>query len=273
MRSPPAHAMLRRMARHAERDARRADRAAADAARTAAGRNAPALARWRRWRRALGKALLARLAPWLLRALAATWRVTFVPGPGLDLQRSGAPWVVALWHGRMLAAMPLRGHRGRGITVLVSPSDDGGLADLALRRFDYRVLRGSAHRGGARALRAMDQALADGAQLVLTPDGPRGPRHAMNTGVAWLARARGAPILPVGIAVDRAWRLRSWDRFVIPKPFARLVVVYGEPTPVADDADDAAMEALGGRVRAAMLAAERAAFARLGVADDLDGAQ
>lgn len=265
--------MLAAMARPTDRDARRADRLAADAARAAAGRNAPALVRWRRGRRALGKALLARLAPWLLRALAATWRVEFVPGPGLDLQRSDAPWLIALWHGRMLAAMPLRGHRGRGITVLVSPSDDGGLADLALRRFGYRVLRGSAHRGGARALRAMDEALAGGAQLVLTPDGPRGPRHAMNAGVAWLARAQGAPILPVGIAVDRAWRMRSWDRFVVPKPFARLVVAYGVPTPVPDAADDAALEAIGARVRAAMLAAERAAFARLGAADDLDGAQ
>ena len=265
--------MLATMPRPTERDARRAARHAADAARTAAGRNAPALVRWRRWRRALGKALLSRLAPLLLRALAATWRVTFVPGPGLDLQRSGAPWVIALWHGRMLAALPLRGHRRRGITVLVSPSDDGGLADVALRRFGYRVLRGSAHRGGARALRAMDDALAAGAQLVLTPDGPRGPRHAMNTGVAWLARARGAPILPVGIACDRAWRLRSWDRFTIPKPFARVVVAYGAPMPAPDTGDDAAMEALGVRVRATMLAAERAAFARLGVADDLDGAE
>jgi len=265
--------MLTAMTHPTARDDRRAARRAADAARAAAGRDAPALVRWRHLRRNIGKTLMGWLAPLLLRALAATWRVTFVPGPGLDLQRSGAPWVLALWHGRMLAAMPLRGHRGRGITVLVSPSADGGLADLALRRFGYRVLRGSAHRSGARALRAMDQALAGGAQLVLTPDGSRGPRHAMNSGVAWLARARGAPILPTGIAVDRAWRLRSWDRFVIPKPFARLVVAYGAPTLVDDAADDDAMEAIGASVRAAMLAAERLAFARLGVADDLDGAQ
>jgi lysophospholipid acyltransferase (LPLAT)-like uncharacterized protein len=95
----------------------------------------------------------------------------------------------------------------------------------------------------------------------------------MNTGVAWLARARGAPILPVGIACDRAWRLRSWDRFTIPKPFARVVVAYGAPMPAHDTGDDAAMEALGVRVRATMLAAERAAFATLDVADDLDGAE
>jgi lysophospholipid acyltransferase (LPLAT)-like uncharacterized protein len=215
------------MAQHGERHARQDERRRRDAARDAAGRNAPRLARWRRLRRAIGKLLLAWFAPALLRALAATWRVEFVAGPGLDLQRSRDRWVLALWHGRMLAALPLRGHRARGLTVLVSPSDDGGLADLALRRFGYRVLRGSSSRSGARALRAMDDALAAGGQLVLTPDGPRGPRHAMNAGVAWLARAQQAPILTLGVAVDRAWRLRSWDRFLVPKPFARVVVAYG----------------------------------------------
>jgi lysophospholipid acyltransferase (LPLAT)-like uncharacterized protein len=258
------------MAQDSERRARQAERRQRDAAREAAGRNTPRLARWRRLRRAVGKSLLAWLAPSLLRALAATWRVDVVAGPGLDLQRSDARWVLALWHGRMLAALPLRGHRARGITVLVSPSDDGGLADLALRRFGYRVLRGSTSRSGARALRAMDDALAAGGQLVLTPDGPRGPRHAMNAGVAWLARARQAPILPLCVAVDRAWRLRSWDRFVIPKPFARVVIAYGDPLHMPGDADDAQMEALGAALRSALLAGERAAFARLGVADDLD---
>lgn len=264
--------MLSAMAANPQRAERRRQREQAAQARSAQGRNRPALAGWRRLRRTVGHWLLAAGAPLLLRALAATWRVRVLPGPGCDRQRSDQPWLVALWHGRMLAAMPLRHHRGRGIQVLVSPSDDGGLADVALQRMGYRVLRGSLSRGGARALRAMADAVGDGGQLVLTPDGPRGPRHAMNSGVAWLARSTGAPILPTAVAVDRGWRLRSWDRFVIPKPFARLVIAFGAPVSVPPDADDAALEAVGAAVRATMLAAERAGFAALGVPDDLDGA-
>lgn len=237
------------------------------AERTAAGRNAPHLTRWRRWRRRFGGWLLARLGPWLVRALAATWRVQ-QRGPGLALLRSERPWLVAMWHGGMLALMPLRHHRNRRIGVLVSPSDDGSLALQALASFGYRVVRGSLSRGGAEALRTMQQWLQDGGQLVLTPDGPRGPRHTMNSGVAWLARSSGAPILPVSITADRAWRLRSWDRFMIPKPFARLVVDYLEPVPVPAIATDEELEPIGSAVRSTLLERHHAAAAGLGVAAD-----
>lgn len=266
----PAPAMLPVMDARAERQARREAVAARAAARTAAGRNTPGLARWRRWRRRVGSWLLELLAPLLLRLLACTWRVQRLGDAGQALQRSDAPWLVAMWHGRMLTLMPLRGHCGRGIGVLVSPSDDGGLAQRALRRFRYRIVRGSLSRGGARALREMHELVAAGGQLVVTPDGPRGPRHGMNVGIAWLARSSGAPILPVGVAVDRAWRLRSWDRFTIPKPFARLCVVYGDPVAVPADASDADLEGIAATVRTRLLAQEREAFARLGATDDLD---
>lgn len=251
----------------AERRERAAERAAAAATRTRAGRNRPGLQRWRRLRRAVGGWLLATLAPWLVRLLARTWRVQR-SGPGQALQHGRSPWLVAMWHGRMLALMPLRHHRGRSIGVLVSPSDDGALAARALRHFRYRIVRGSLSRGGAAALRSMQDLLAHGGQLVITPDGPRGPRHTMNVGLAWLSRATGAPIVPVACAVDRAWRLSSWDRFVVPKPFARLQVHYGEPVLVPVDADDAALEAVAADLRLRLLAAERAAFAQLGVPDD-----
>lgn len=251
------------------RRARRDALAARDAARTEAGRNAKHLVRWRRWRRRVGSWLLELLAPLLLRAFAMTWRVQRLGDAGLARLRTGEPWIVAMWHGRMLCLMPMRHHRGRDIGVLVSPSDDGGLAQQALRRFRYRIVRGSLSRGGARALREMHDLLAGGGQLVVTPDGPRGPRHGINVGIAWLARSSRAPILPVGVAVDRAWRLRSWDRFTIPKPFARLVVVYGDPVVVPADTSDADLEGIAAAVRATLLASERAGFQRLGVADDL----
>jgi lysophospholipid acyltransferase (LPLAT)-like uncharacterized protein len=255
------------MAARQQRQARRRALAAERDARTAAGRNAAGAVRWRRWRRALGGWLLATLGPWLCRGLAWTWRVRRI-GAGEATLRGPGPWLVAMWHGRMLALMPLPPHCRRGIGVLVSPSDDGSLATLALRHFDYRVVRGSLNRGGARALREMHAWLQAGGQLVLTPDGPRGPAHTMNSGVGWLLRASGAPLLLVGVAVDRAWRLRSWDRFVIPKPFARIVVHYDAPRLVAADTDDATLEAMMPELGQRLLQLERDAFAALGCADD-----
>ena len=253
-----------------QRHLRRDERERIASRRDAAGRNVPALQRWRRFRRRVGSWLLELCAPTVLRLLALTWRVQRTGDPGRELLASDRRWIVAMWHGRMLALMPLRLHKGRGIHVLVSPSDDGSLAAQALRSFRFRAIRGSLSRGGASALRTMNELVAGGGQLVVTPDGPRGPRHSMNVGTAWLARATDAPMLPVGVAVDRAWRLRSWDRFTIPKPFARMVVAYGEPIAVAATATDAELEDIAANLREHLVALERDAFARLGAASDLD---
>ncbi len=230
-----------------------------------AGRAEP-MPQWRRRmriaRRRIGSALLPLLGPSALRALAGTWRVERMGEEHLG----GGGRLLAMWHGRMLVGLPT--HRDRGWFVLVSPSDDGGLVTLLLDRFGYRVVRGSSSRGGARALRVLSQALRDERTVVITPDGPRGPRHAMNPGLAWMARESGLPIVPCGFVCDRAWRLRSWDRFTIPKLGARVALAYGEPVRVPRDADDAALAERTERVRGAILAAERGAFDALGVADD-----
>ncbi|MCB9877512.1 MAG: lysophospholipid acyltransferase family protein [Planctomycetes bacterium] len=252
----------------AERQARRALVAQRAAEREAQGRNTTMLVRFRRIRRRLGALLLETLAPWLVRALAATWRVERIDLGGQRCFDGDGPWIVLMWHGRMLPAMPLRPHRARRIGVLVSPSDDGGLAMRALRHFGYVVVRGSLSRRGARALREMHELLAGGGKLVVTPDGPRGPRHSCNVGPAWLARETGAPLLLLGLAADRVWRLKSWDAFVIPKPFARVAAVYSGPIEVPADADDATLERLSAEAREALLAAERAGFEALRVTPD-----
>jgi lysophospholipid acyltransferase (LPLAT)-like uncharacterized protein len=251
------------------RRARRAERRQLAASRTAAGRDAPWRRRWRIVRRAVGNTLVGWFAPRLLRLLAWTWRVQRVGEPGLHAVQGEGPLVIALWHGRMLVPMPLWPHARRGFGVLVSPSDDGALVTRALRRFGYAVIRGSTSRGGASAMRELADLLKRPCPIVLTPDGPRGPRHTVNAGGLWLAREIGAPIVTLAIAVDRAWRLCSWDRFTIPKPFARVVVTYGEPLHVAADANDLALEAFAVLLRDRLLADERAGFARLQVQDDL----
>ena len=103
---------------------------------------------------------------------------------------------------------------------------------------------------------------------MITPDGPRGPLHATNLGTAWMARETGFPILPVGCATDRAWHMKSWDRFTIPKWRARVVVHYAEPLEVAPTADDAELARTTDEMRRRMIGAEEAAFRTLGVAPD-----
>jgi len=222
---------------------------------------------WKRARRRAGLALVTVCGPFVLRRLSRTWKLTlhgvenFAP-----VEREHTGHFMALWHGRMLLGLPHHGEREW--VVLVSPSGDGDISQRLLEGFRYRVIRGSSSRGGAQALREMLAELARGSVLVITPDGPRGPRHTMNPGLAWMARATGRPIVPLGFAVDRAWRLGSWDRFTIPKPGARIAMVYGEPVRVARDARPEELELATRTVQERMLAAETRAALELGVARD-----
>lgn len=239
------------------------------AEREAQGRNKASRSRFRRFRRRLGTVLVESLAPLILWLIARTWRIERTGDAGLELLSSERPWVCTMWHGRMLALMPIKLHCRRNIGVLVSPSDDGGLAKRALNKFGYQVVRGSLSKRGATAMREMHELLAADGQLVITPDGPRGPRHSINTGATWLARATGVPIIPVSTAMSRAWRFKSWDRMCIPKLFARVIVHYGDPVTIDKDTDDATMEAVSEELRTKLIEAERAAFARLKVESDL----
>lgn len=264
--------MLRAVDAREQRTARRELVAKRAAEREAAGRNTKRLSRFRTLRRRIGRVLVESLAPLILRMLAWTWRIERTGDAGLTRFRSDLPWITVLWHGRMLAMMPIKPHYGRNIGVLVSPSDDGGLAKIALKKFGCQIVRGSLSRRGASAMREMLALLRSKQQLVLTPDGPRGPRHGINTGAAWLARATGTPIIPLSVGVSRAWYFRSWDRMCIPKPFARLIVHYGDPMHIDEQTTDAALEMQSSELRERLIAAEQAAFARLGVVSDFEEA-
>ncbi len=207
------------------------------------------------------------LAPRTLWLYSRTWRYTVVEPEQRERARvRGEGVILALWHGRMMLAIPP--YRGQDMTILVSGSEDGNLSEALLEGYGYRIIRGSSSRGGARALRAMLGALRAGSTVVVTPDGPRGPRHSMNPGLAWMARATGFAVLPAGFATDRAWRLASWDRYVVPKPFARVVLVYGEPICVGREASGPELERATEEIRTRLLRAEEAAFARLQMEPD-----
>ena len=168
-----------------------------------------------------------RLGWWILRALGATWRIRVVGREALDRRPPGSEAVIySLWHGQMLPI--LWGHRRRA-GVVVSEHRDGEIITRILERFGMFGVRGSSSRGGTRALLEAVQVVRSGVDMAFTPDGPRGPRHSVAPGVLILAQRSGTPIIPLVAHVDRAWRLRSWDGFEVPKPFARITVLYADP--------------------------------------------
>lgn len=205
-------------------------------------------------------ARLSRAGGILLRSLAATWRVRFAnPQIVSDLRLRSQPFIYVLWHGTLL---PLTwAHRKRNVVAMVSEHSDGEIITRIMETIGYRTVRGSTSRGAARALLGACRVIEEGACLAVTPDGPRGPAESVAPGAAIIAQRTGAPMVPVSLRVSRAWRLKSWDRFMIPVPFASVTIAYGDPIYVdAATARDAARESE--MIRAGLaLAATRAAQA------------
>lgn len=171
---------------------------------------------------------VARLFGPVLSLLARTWRVEVrAEGRWRSLATGGGGYIFLLWHEALLPL--LWKHRHQGIAIVVSEANDGRYLAEYARRIGYRCLSGSSTRGGVRALVGAMKALEQGIPVAFTPDGPRGPRREVKPGMLAAAVRTGRPILPIHAEADRAWRLRSWDRFMIPKPFARVRIGYGEP--------------------------------------------
>jgi lysophospholipid acyltransferase (LPLAT)-like uncharacterized protein len=162
----------------------------------------------------------------------------------------GRPVVFVLWHGRLLPLAWL--HRGEGVVGLVSRSADGELIAGVMRAWGFGAVRGSSSRGGGPALLELVRQLEGGRSLAITPDGPRGPRQVMKPGALLAARAAGAPVIPVAAGASRAWWFGTWDRFLVPKPFARIAVRYGEPVDIPAGATEAELAVLSERVQAAL---------------------
>lgn len=223
-------------------------------------------------RRAASAKLLAVLGPPLLRILSRTWRVEVLGADHLEsVLAHQKGHFMALWHGRMIVGLAYHADtlgKRADIHALVSPSGDGNVSQALLTGFRYKIVRGSSRKRGAKAVREMLELLSRGSVIIITPDGPRGPRHSMSPGLIWMAKATGHPIIPCGFVCDHAWRARSWDRFTIPKPRARVVLVYGEPVEVARSATHAEVEVATQLVRERMMQAERRGFAHLNCAVD-----
>jgi len=206
------------------------------------------------WRRLL-YALAVPLGVGIIRFWWLTCRVRHVIGTEhLDAALAKAKSLVpCYWHQHQLfCAKYLVDQRPRGLEVgwLISPSVDGELGAMMVRRFGGRVIRGSSTSTGALALRDYYEALVkQDVSPVITPDGPRGPRFQFKPGAILLAQMSGRPILPMAYAASRAWLIK-WDKFVIPVPFARIVIAVGEPRYVPRVTDAKTIERLQGEMTA-----------------------
>lgn len=210
-----------------------------------------------------------RWLPWLgglaalaLRALGASWRVR---SEGPDPFASGErPLLGALWHRGFLVAAAL--FRDRDAVVMVSRSRDGDWIEAVLRRLGYAASpRGSSSRGASTALRRQIALMSEGRIGALLCDGPRGPARQAKPGVLALARGTGAPLYPLAIAARPALRLGSWDRTLVPLPFARVICLYGEPLRVSRDANEEDLERARLRLDRELDRLTAAAEARLGL--------
>ena len=139
-------------------------------------------------------------------------------------------YIGALWHNRLLI-FPFvlrRFFPNRCGAALISASRDGDLLADAIKRFGFDVVRGSSSRLGASAILQLTDVLASGRDVVITPDGPRGPAYELGPGIIFLAQKSGAPVVPMNMEYSSCWRLESWDRFILPRPFAKIRVIIGQ---------------------------------------------
>jgi len=174
------------------------------------------------------------LGPFLILLYGLTWRVRWDGVKDLhDARRVSDKVMFAFWHSRLLGLCYT--HRFRNIGIMVSRSFDGDWIARIVTHLGYRVFRGSASKDGVPALLQMLK--SKNSDLSLTVDGPRGPAEKVKPGAISLASKGRLPIVPITYLASRAWRLKSWDRFMIPKPFSVVTVVYGRHIAVSEDLD------------------------------------
>lgn len=185
--------------------------------------------------------LARRLGPILLRCLAASWR--YREADASDRRRPKRerlePGVYALWHAQLLPLM--MGYGGAGLVAMASRHGDGEIAASIVEALGSRVVRGSSSAGGGEALDRMVELGREGWPLAITPDGPRGPARRSKPGVVRIAARSGLSVVPVGACPERCWTMRSWDEFIVPKPFTVVHVEFAPPIDVPADAEGARM--------------------------------
>jgi hypothetical protein len=181
-----------------------------------------------KYKRQINAGIIGNLIYYLMRLLRLTMRITVIGGEIPQAYHDRGEGVIGVfWHARLL--LPIFGYRGRGVNILVSSHGDGEIIASVMRKFGQGLVRGSSSKGGKEALKEMMRLAKENRDILITPDGPRGPAEVVKGGVATLACLTGRPVVPLASSSSRCRRMRSWDRFLLPYPFSRGVIVWGEP--------------------------------------------
>lgn len=179
---------------------------------------------------------------WLfVHAVSASLRIHVIGGDEVDtLVKSGERLIFSFWHGRhFLMIQHLRRKRA---SVMVSPSRDGALIAHVLRKSGYGIVSGSSHKSPARALIQAVRRVQNGSNLLVTVDGPKGPIYQVKPGAVFVAKKSGAWIVPMTVSARPSVTMRSWDKYQIPLPFARTLIVFGKPYQLDKDTRQTAVD-------------------------------
>jgi hypothetical protein len=191
----------------------------------------------------------------LLQIWARTLRFTIADHANVIGAPPNERYIGALWHNRLLL-LPFLIKRflpERRGAALISGSRDGALLADLVERFGFEVVRGSSSKKGASAIRQLAEVIARGKDAVITPDGPRGPAYELDQGIVFLAQQSGAAVVPINLEYSSCWRIKSWDRFILPKPFSTVRVIFGPPHRVAQTSTEAGFEQERARLQDAMM--------------------
>jgi lysophospholipid acyltransferase (LPLAT)-like uncharacterized protein len=181
------------------------------------------------------------LGPVLIYLLGRTLRIVWVGQENLEpVKRQNKSVIYAFWHGRMLILA--YSHRRRKIHILISQHRDGEFIARIIHRLGFVSVRGSTTRGGTKAIFEMCDKVAQGYDVGMTPDGPTGPGFQVHPGTVYVAQRSGMPIVPITSSAQHRWTLSSWDRFIIPRPFSKTVIMLGEPILVPADSTAEGLE-------------------------------
>lgn len=203
----------------------------------------------------------------LLWLIGLTWRFEVIAEEGVTPVLSGrkaGPEIYCFWHQCVLPCTLY--FRNSGAVILVSRSFDGELITRVLRLFGFDTVRGSSSRGASEGLLGLTRVIQSGHTAIFTADGPRGPIYQTKMGPIKLAQATGAPIGAFHLEPKRAWTMRSWDRFLVPKPFTRICVSWAQWTHVPADLAPDGFETKRQELNAAIERARLRALAHLGKA-------
>ena len=196
-----------------------------------------------------------RIGGWLIHFLGMTLRREF-SGPVEEINQSEKPIIHVLWHNQIMSAPYLwrKMFPKRKAVVLTSASKDGAVLAAAVGVFKFGAVHGSSSRRGTAALVALRKAAKEGKDLVVTPDGPRGPKYQVQPGVIKVAQITGLPMVVLKIRYRSCWTLKTWDRFQIPKPFSRVRITVGEPVSLKSDLSEEEFEGARQNLESALMA-------------------